>query len=204
MKDLISKGKEILKKIKSQIIKIGVKKVAIATTITLVGIGGISALSNGSEKVVLANVVHPTSKYNYYYTFNEVKNYDKVKISNIKLKHKKNKINNNTTIAGDVEYEFTIKNTSNETINNIGYMLFLKDLDGKAFAINGKDTINLKAGEKKKIKIFSIWCGNGDNPDCGKTKMKFVDNYFNDYATLNVYELVKKDEEGYFLVTNNL
>ena len=41
-----------------------------------------------SEKVALANVVHPTSADYLYYTFNEVKNYDKVNVIGIKLKHK--------------------------------------------------------------------------------------------------------------------
>lgn len=204
MKNLINKGKEIFTKIKGQIVKIGIKKVAIVTTVAIVGVATISFLGNGSsEKVVLANVVHPKSKDNYHYTFNEVKSYEKVDISNIKLRHKKNEINNNTSVAGDVEYEFTIKNKSNQTINNIGYMLFLKDLEGKAFVINGVNTIDLKPGEKTKIKVFSIWCGD-KNPDCGETQIKYVDNYFNDYATLNVYELVEKDEDGYFLVTKDL
>ena len=105
MNNLVERGKEIIKKIKDQVIKIGVKKVAIGVAIVIVGIIGIALLSGGSsDKVVLANVVHPTSTDYPYYTFNEVKNYNKVNVSGIKLKHKENKVNNNKTLAGDVEY----------------------------------------------------------------------------------------------------
>ena len=194
MNNLVERGKEIIKKKKDQVIKIGVKKVAIGVAIVIVGIIGIALLSGGSsDKVVLANVVHPTSTDYPYYTFNEVKNYNKVNVSGIKLKHKENKVNNNKTLAGDVEYEFTIKNTSKETIDNIGYTFFVRDTNDKPFAIRSKETISLKAGEKKKIKVSSIWC----KDDCDKQTIDtiFVDSYDKDYAILNVYELISTNSD---------
>ena len=167
---------------------------AIGGVIVIVGITGIALLSGGSsDKVVLANVVHPTSTDYPYYTFNEVKNYNKVNVSGIKLKHKENKVNNNKTLAGDVEYEFTIKNTSKETIDNIGYTFFVRDTNDKPFAIRSKETISLKAGEKKKIKVSSIWC----KDDCDKQTIDtiFVDSYDKDYAILNVYELISTNSD---------
>ncbi len=194
MDNLLEKGKEIVKKIKDQVIKIGVKKVVIGGAIAIIGIAGITLLSSGSsEKVVLANVVHPTSAEYNYYTFNEVKNFDKVSVSGIKLKHKENKVHHNKTLAGDVEYEFTIKNTSKETIDNIGYILFLKDSNGRSFAIRGKETISLKSGEKTKIKVSSMWCK--DDCDKSTTEMLFVDSYDKDYATLNVYQLISTNSD---------
>lgn len=154
--------------------------------LVLTGCGG------DTEKVVLANVVHP-SYAGGGYIYNEVENYDKVSVSGIKLKYKENKVNNNKTLAGDVEYEFTIKNTSKETIDNIGYTFFLKDLDGRAFAIRGKETISLKAGEKTKIQVSSMWCK--DDCDKSTTQMLFIDDYYKDYATLNVYQLVSTNDD---------
>lgn len=194
MNNLLEKGKEITKKIKNQIIKIGMKKVAIGCAIVIAGITGMALLSGGnSNAVVLANVIHPTSTNYPYYTFNEVKNYNKVNISKIKLKHKENKVNNNKTLAGDVEYEFTIKNTSKETIDNIGYTFFILDTNGRPFAIRSKNTITLKSGEKKKIKVSSIWC----NEDCDSqtTQLLFMDNYDKDYAILNVYQLMNTNSD---------
>lgn len=194
MSNLLGKVRDIFIKIKNQVIKIGVKKVAIGGAIVIVGITGIALLSGGSsDKVVLANVVHPTSTNYPYYTFNEVKNYNKVKVSGIKLNHKENKVNNNKTLAGDVEYEFTIKNTSKETLDNIGYTFFILDTNGRPFAIRNKDKITLKSGEKKKIKISSMWCN--DNCDKQTTQILFMDNYDKDYAILNVYELISTNSD---------
>lgn len=185
MNNLLDKGKEFFIKIRNQVIKIGIKKVSIGAFILVVGITGIVLLTGGSEEMVFANVVHPTSSYNNYYTFNEVKNFNKVKVSGTKIKLKENKVNNNETRKGDVEFEFTIKNTSKETIDNIGYMIFLKDLDGKPFAIRGAETFSLKAGESKKIKVDHIKSNENIKTN---TNMLFVDNYDKDYATLNVYQ----------------
>ncbi len=195
MNSLLEKGKDIFIKIKNQVIKIGVKKVVIGGAIVIVGITGIALLSGGSsDKVVLANVVHPTSTDYPYYTFNEVKNYSKVNVSGIKLKHKENKVNNNQTLAGDVEYVFTIKNTSKETLDNIGYTFFVRDTNNRPFVIRSKDPITLKAGEKKKIKISSIWC----DDDCDKqtTQILFMDNYDKDYSILNIYEVINTNSDG--------
>lgn len=184
MSNLLEKGKDIFIKIKNQVIKIGVKKVSVGAFILVVGITGIVLLTGGSEKMVFANVVHPSTENNYY-IFNEVKNFNKVKVSGTKIKLKENKVNNNETRKGDVEFEFTIKNTSKETIDNIGYMIFLKDLDGKPFAIRGAETFSLKAGESKKIKVDHIKSNENIKTN---TNMLFVDNYDKDYATLNVYQ----------------
>lgn len=202
MSNLLEKGKEFFIKIKNQVIKIGIKKVSIGAFILVVGITGIALLGGGSsDKVVLANVVHPTSTDYPYYKFNEVKNYNKVNVSGIKLKHKENKVNNNKTLAGDVEYEFTIKNTSKETIDNIGYTFFVLDTNGRPFAIRNKDKITLKSGEKKKIKVSSIWC----DDDCDKqtTQVIFMDNYDKDYAILNVYQLISTNSD-YTISTKEL
>ena len=202
MSNLLEKGKDIFIKIKNQVIKIGIKKVAIGGVIVIVGITGIALLSGGSsDKVVLANVVHPTSTEYPYYTFNEVKNYKKVNVSGIKLKHKENKVNNNKTLAGDVEYEFTIQNTSKETIDNIGYTFFVLDTNGRPFAIRNKDKITLKSGEKKKIKVSSIWC----DDDCDKqtTQVIFMDTYDKDYSILNVYQLISTNSD-YTISTKEL
>ena len=184
MSNLLEKGKDIFIKIKNQVIKIGVKKVSVGAFILAVGITGIVLLTGGSEKMVFANVVHPSTENNYY-IFNEVKNFNKVKVSGTKIKLKENKVNNNETRKGDVEFEFTIKNTSKETIDNIGYMIFLKDLDGKPFAIRGAETITLKSGESKKIKVDHIKSNENIKTN---TNILFVDNYDKDYATLNVYQ----------------
>lgn len=184
MSNLLEKGKDIFIKIKNQVIKIGVKKVSVGAFILVVGITGIVLLTGGSEKMVFANVVHPSTENNYY-IFNEVKNFNKVKVSGTKIKLKENKVNNNETRKGDVEFEFTIKNTSKETIDNIGYMIFLKDLDGKPFAIRGAETITLKSGESKKIKVDHIKSNENIKTN---TNILFVDNYDKDYATLNVYQ----------------
>lgn len=182
--NLLDKGEKIFMKIKDQVIKIGVKKVSVGAFILAVGITGIVLLTGGSEKMVFANVVHPSSENNYY-IFNEVKNFNKVKVSGTKIKLMENKVNNNETRKGDVEFEFTIKNTSKETIDNIGYMIFLKDLDGKPFAIRGAETFTLKSGESKKIKVDHIKSNENIKTN---TNILFVDNYDKDYATLNVYQ----------------
>lgn len=162
-------------------------------TFILTGCGG------SSEKVVLANVVHPTSAEYNYYTFNEVKNFSKVKVSGTKIKLKENKVNNNKTRNGDVEFEFTIKNTSKETIDNIGYMIFLKDLDGKPFAIRGNETFSLKAGEKTTIKVDHIWSNDTIKTS---TKLLFIDDYNKDYATLNVYQQTDINYDGTIFISN--
>ena len=46
MNNLLEKGKEIVKKIKDQVIKIGVKKVAIGGAIVIVGITSIAFLGS--------------------------------------------------------------------------------------------------------------------------------------------------------------
>lgn len=193
MDNLLNKGKEIFIKIKNQVIKIGVKKVAIGSAIAIVGIVGITFLSsNGGNSIALANVIHPTSADYNYYTFNEVKNFNKVSVSGSKLKIKENKVNNNKTRNGDVEFEFTIKNTSKETIDNIGYMIFLKDLDGRPFAIRGEKTISLKAGEKTKIKVDHIWSNDKIKTS---TQLLFIEEYNYDYPILNVYQLISTNSD---------
>lgn len=193
MDNLVDNVKEIFNKLKNLVIKIGVKKVTIGGAIAIIGVIGIALLCSGSsEKVVLANVVHP----NYVgggYIYNEVKEFKSISVSDIKLKHKENKVNNNKTLAGDVEFEFTIKNITKETIDNIGYTLFLKDLNGRPFAIRGKEMISLKSGEKTKIKVSSIWCK--DNCDQSTTDKFFVDDYNKDYATLNIYKLISTNSD---------
>lgn len=194
MNNLLEKGKEIVKKIKDQVIKIGVKKVAIGGAIVIVGITSIAFLGGkGGNGLALANVIHPTSTNYSYYTYNEVKNFNKVSISGSKLKLKENKVNNNNTRSGDVEFEFTIKNTSKETITNIGYTIFLKDMDGRPFAIRSKDTISLKAGEKTKVKVDHIWSNDKIKTN---TQLLLIDNYNYDYPILNVYELISTNSDG--------
>lgn len=201
MNNLLEKGKEIVKKIKDQVIKIGVKKVAIGGAIVIVGITSIAFLgSKGGNGLALANVIHPTSTDYPYYTYNEVKNYNKVSISGSKLKLKENKVNNNKTRSGDVEFEFTIKNTSKETINNIGYTIFLKDMDGRPFAIRGKETYTLKAGEKTKVKVDHIWSNDKIKTN---TQLLLIDNYNYDYPILNVYELISTNSDG-TIITKDL
>lgn len=200
MNNLVEKGKEIVKKFKNQVIKIGVKKVAISGAI-IIGITSIAFLgSKGGNGLALANVIHPTSTEYNYYTYNEVKNFNKVSISGSKLKLKENKVNNNKTRNGDVEFEFTIKNTSKETINNIGYTIFLKDIDGKPFAIRGKETYTLKAGEKTKVKVDHIW---SNDKITANTQLLIIDNYNYDYPILNVYELISTNSDG-TIITKDL
>ena len=194
MNNLLEKGKEIVKKIKDKVIKIGVKKVAIGGAIVIVGITSIAFLgSKGGNGIALANVIHPTSADYPYYTYNEVKNFSKVSISGSKLKLKENKVNNNNTRSGDVEFEFTIKNTAKETINNIGYTIFLKDMDGRPFAIRGSETYTLKAGEKTKVKVDHIWSNDTIKTN---TQLLLIDNYNYDYPILNVYELISTNSDG--------
>ena len=61
------------------------------------------------------------------------------------------------------------------------------------FAIRGKETISLKAGEKTKIKVSSMWCK--DDCDKSTTQMLFIDDYNKDYATLNVYQLISTNSD---------
>lgn len=66
-------------------------------------------------------------------------------------------------------------------------------MDGRPFAIRGKDTYTLKAGEKTKIKVDHIW--SNDNIKTN-TQLLLIDNYNYDYPILNVYELISTNSDG--------